>query len=99
MHQNHHPVVIISDNPSLGKGKCEYQINIQDTGPLTALVAITPLQLIAYELSLLRGLNPDAPRNVAKVYVCVCYCTFYNCTIDCQGLVNRRSLSNIALNS
>jgi glucosamine--fructose-6-phosphate aminotransferase (isomerizing) len=25
-----------------------------------------PIQLIAYELAMLRGINPDTPRNLAK---------------------------------
>lgn len=31
------------------------------------ITTIVPLQLLAYELSVLRGLNPDRPRNLAKV--------------------------------
>jgi len=31
------------------------------------LLSIIPLQLLSYELSLSRGLNPDMPRNLAKV--------------------------------
>lgn len=34
---------------------------------LTALIGVLPLQLIAYELALLKGINPDTPRNLAKV--------------------------------
>jgi glucosamine--fructose-6-phosphate aminotransferase (isomerizing) len=41
-------------------------ITIPNNGALTALLAIIPLQLIAYELSLKRGINPDVPRNLAK---------------------------------
>jgi glucosamine--fructose-6-phosphate aminotransferase (isomerizing) len=33
---------------------------------LTALLAIIPIQLIAYELSILKGINPDRPRHLAK---------------------------------
>jgi len=33
---------------------------------LTALLAVLPLQLIAYEVTVLRGRNPDKPRNLAK---------------------------------
>lgn len=39
---------------------------IPSNGPLTALLAVLPMQLIAYELSLLRGIDPDHPRNLAK---------------------------------
>ena len=35
-------------------------------GVLSALVAIVPIQLIAYEMSVARGINPDKPRNLAK---------------------------------
>lgn len=35
-------------------------------GALTALIAVLPLQFIAYELSLAKGINPDTPRNLAK---------------------------------
>ena len=31
------------------------------------LLCIIPIQILAYELSLSRGLNPDMPRNLAKV--------------------------------
>ena len=35
-------------------------------GALTALIAVLPLQFIAYELSLAKGINPDTPRNLAN---------------------------------
>jgi len=41
-------------------------IRIPSNGVLTCLLAVLPLQLIAYELSVLRGINPDRPRNIAK---------------------------------
>ena len=31
------------------------------------LLCVIPLQILAYKLSLSRGLNPDMPRNLAKV--------------------------------
>ena len=33
---------------------------------LTPIVYITPLQLLAYHLAVLKGLDPDKPRNLAK---------------------------------
>ena len=30
------------------------------------LISIIPLQLLGYELSIARGINPDFPRNLAK---------------------------------
>jgi len=41
-------------------------VYIPSNGVLTALLAVIPLQLIAYELSVLKGINPDRPRHLAK---------------------------------
>jgi glucosamine--fructose-6-phosphate aminotransferase (isomerizing) len=43
------------------------QIVIPHDGVFSPLLSIIPLQLIAYNISILRGLNPDFPRNLAKV--------------------------------
>lgn len=59
-------VIIITDDPNLAEGLCEDPIVVPRNGPLTALGAVLPLQLIAYELAMLRGINPDTPRNLAK---------------------------------
>ena len=45
---------------------CHQIIYIPSNGALTALLAVIPLQLIAYELALLKNINPDKPRNLAK---------------------------------
>eukprot|EP01006_Ploeotia_vitrea_P026975 TRINITY_DN59878_c0_g1_i1.p1 TRINITY_DN59878_c0_g1~~TRINITY_DN59878_c0_g1_i1.p1 ORF type:complete len:684 (+),score=-20.95 TRINITY_DN59878_c0_g1_i1:88-2139(+) len=59
-------VYVITDNPKLAANIDEDPIIIPNNGMLTALIAVLPLQLIAYELALLRGINPDVPRNLAK---------------------------------
>jgi glucosamine--fructose-6-phosphate aminotransferase (isomerizing) len=41
-------------------------IVIPSNSVLTALLAIVPLQLLAYEIAVLRGIDPDKPRNIAK---------------------------------
>jgi len=41
-------------------------IIVPSNGPMTALGAVLPLQFIAYELAVARGINPDTPRNLAK---------------------------------
>ena len=33
---------------------------------LSAILAVVPLQLFAYRIARLRGLNVDQPRNLAK---------------------------------
>ena len=59
-------LIIITDKPSLARDLDDDPIIVPSNGALTALGATLPLQLIAYELALLRGINPDTPRNLAK---------------------------------
>lgn len=58
--------IILTDHPPLAEGIADETIIVPNNGTLTALVAVIPLQLIAYELALLRGIQPDKPRNLAK---------------------------------
>jgi glucosamine--fructose-6-phosphate aminotransferase (isomerizing) len=60
--------IIITDSAEMCVGCCERQniIQIPQCGTLTALLAVIPLQLLAYELAVQRGINPDRPRNLAK---------------------------------
>eukprot|EP01095_Lingulamoeba_sp_RSL-Kostka_P004603 TRINITY_DN15836_c0_g1_i1.p1 TRINITY_DN15836_c0_g1~~TRINITY_DN15836_c0_g1_i1.p1 ORF type:complete len:655 (+),score=257.57 TRINITY_DN15836_c0_g1_i1:111-2075(+) len=46
--------------------KADEIIRIPSNGPLTPLLAVIPFQLIAYELSILKNINPDRPRHLAK---------------------------------
>ena len=57
-------VIMITD-----KDKCDkpYAIKIPYNKTYRDMLSIIPLQLLSYELSLRRGLNPDMPRNLAKV--------------------------------
>ncbi|CBJ27311.1 conserved unknown protein [Ectocarpus siliculosus] len=50
----------------LAEGLDDDPIVIPSNDRLTALIGVLPLQLIAYELALLKGINPDTPRNLAK---------------------------------
>ena len=59
-------VIIITDKKELAEGLDSNPIVIPSNGPMTALGAVMPIQLIAYELAMLRGINPDTPRNLAK---------------------------------
>jgi len=61
-------LIIITDNRKLADGLCNDPIVIPSNGPLTALGAVVPLQLIAYELAMLKGNDPDAPRNLLKTF-------------------------------
>jgi glutamine---fructose-6-phosphate transaminase (isomerizing) len=44
----------------------DYHIPVADVGPATAIVNAVPAQLLGYYLALLRGHDPDKPRNLAK---------------------------------
>merc|ERR1712172_153719 len=59
-------VIIITDKRSLAEGLDDDPIVIPSNGPLTALGAVVPMQMIAYELAMLKNNNPDAPRNLLK---------------------------------
>jgi len=59
---------IITDKKSLASGLVDDEsiVSVPSNGFLTALITVIPLQLLAYELAILRGINPDTPRNLAK---------------------------------
>jgi glucosamine 6-phosphate synthetase-like amidotransferase/phosphosugar isomerase protein len=44
-----------------------YVILIPENKSYSSLLGILPLQLLAYNLSVNRGINPDKPKNLAKV--------------------------------
>jgi glucosamine--fructose-6-phosphate aminotransferase (isomerizing) len=49
------------------KRESDYYIDLPDVEPaLYPFALIVPLQLLAYHVSVLRGINPDRPRNLAK---------------------------------
>jgi glucosamine--fructose-6-phosphate aminotransferase (isomerizing) len=43
------------------------EIIVPENATFASLLAIIPIQLLSYELSVLKGYNPDMPRNLAKV--------------------------------
>ncbi len=44
----------------------DYWLKVPDAGSASPIVNIIPVQILAYHLALLRGINPDYPRNLAK---------------------------------
>ncbi len=44
----------------------DYWIEVKDVGEACVLTQIVPMQLLAYRLALLKHLDPDKPRNLAK---------------------------------
>ena len=47
-----------------GDARNVYQV--PRSGYMSALLAVVPLQRIAYDLTVARGFDPDRPRNLAK---------------------------------
>lgn len=60
------PVLIINNYDIETCDDYEYVISIPYNEIYNELLAIIPLQIIAYKLSLLNNINPDKPRNLAK---------------------------------
>jgi len=58
--------IVITDNKKLADGVASDTIVIPSNGPLTGLLATLPLQMIAYELAVAKGIDPDKPKNLAK---------------------------------
>ncbi|MBI2144466.1 glutamine--fructose-6-phosphate transaminase (isomerizing) [Candidatus Woesearchaeota archaeon] len=44
----------------------DYWLKVPDAGDASPIVNIIPIQILAYHIAVLRGLNPDFPRNLAK---------------------------------
>lgn len=57
-------IIFITDKEGVEK---ENMIKIKKNRSFQDFLSIIPLQILAYKLSLARDLNPDMPRNLAKV--------------------------------
>lgn len=60
----HARIIYITNKEDTNK---ENVLKIASNNSFLDFLSIIPLQLLAYKLSLARGLNPDMPRNLAKV--------------------------------
>jgi glucosamine--fructose-6-phosphate aminotransferase (isomerizing) len=59
-------VIVITDDSKVVDHSVDDYIVIPSNGYLTPLLGIIPLQILAYELSIRRNINPDRPKNLAK---------------------------------
>lgn len=58
---------LIITNQIIPNGHFDYIINIPETHPLVSpILSVVPMQLLAYHISKLKGLDVDKPRNLAK---------------------------------
>jgi glucosamine--fructose-6-phosphate aminotransferase (isomerizing) len=58
--------IVITDLNTMRNDSADFVIKIPSNGVLTNILAVIPLQLIAYETSVLKGIDPDRPKNLAK---------------------------------
>jgi glutamine---fructose-6-phosphate transaminase (isomerizing) len=60
-------IAIVTEGDTVIKGMSDYVIEIPKASEIVeSLLAVVPLQLLAYHIALLRGCNVDQPRNLAK---------------------------------
>jgi len=60
-------IAIVSEGDEVIKNLAEFVIEIPETEePLTPILSVVPLQLLAYHIAVMRGCNVDQPRNLAK---------------------------------
>ncbi len=60
-------VAVVTEGDTTIKELADHTIEIPYTEePLTPLLSVIPLQLLAYHIALIRGCNVDQPRNLAK---------------------------------
>ena len=64
--------ILILTNPIkleviLSAAECIIYVEVPENKTYTSLLGIIPIQLMAYYLSIGKGINPDKPKNLAKV--------------------------------
>jgi glucosamine--fructose-6-phosphate aminotransferase (isomerizing) len=60
------PILFITNNLNIGNNINKY-ISVSKNSSYSSLLGLIPLQLFAYYLSVNKGINPDIPKNLAKV--------------------------------
>ena len=58
------PILFITDKKNQDKENVLY---IPENKTFRDMLSVIPIQLLAYNLAVSRGINPDTPRNLAKV--------------------------------
>ncbi|MCA9915324.1 MAG: SIS domain-containing protein, partial [Anaerolineae bacterium] len=60
-------IAIATEGDTLIAEKADYVLYLPDVPPLLSpVVAVIPMQLLAYHIAALRGADVDQPRNLAK---------------------------------
>jgi glucosamine--fructose-6-phosphate aminotransferase (isomerizing) len=61
------PVIFITNNLSISHSITSECVLVPENNSYNSLLGIIPIQLFAYYLSINKGINPDKPKNLAKV--------------------------------
>ena len=61
------PVILITNNNNFSTSKNCKIIHVSKNNSYSSLIGIIPFQLLAYYLSINKNINPDIPKNLAKV--------------------------------
>ena len=67
VHSRNSPIIFITNNYNIQLSKDCDIITICKNNSFSSLIAMIPLQLLAYYLSTYKNINPDIPKNLAKV--------------------------------
>ncbi len=59
-------IAVAAEDALLRKNVSDYIIVPNAGQDVTVLLAVLPLQLISYHMSVTRGIDPDFPRNLSK---------------------------------
>ncbi len=59
--------IVITNLKKYNKKIYDYCIPIPNCGIMTSLLAVMPLQYLAYKLGVAKGHNPDFPKNLSKI--------------------------------
>ncbi len=60
-------IAVVTEGDVVIKKLADYTVEIPDTAePLTPLLSVIPMQLLAYHIAVMRECNVDQPRNLAK---------------------------------
>ena len=63
----HSPIIFITNTKTGHEDKSNVLYIPENNKTFADLLCVIPLQLLAYKLTLTKGINPDMPRNLAKV--------------------------------
>ena len=66
VHSRNSPIIIISNYDFITNKEC-IKIKVSKNNSYSSLLGIIPIQLLAYYLSVNKNINPDIPKNLAKV--------------------------------